>query len=625
MNSAYAASIKLLIKRLLLILILYQLCRVLFFIFNRDSFQDLTLWTFIGGVHFDISSIIYTNLLVILGHSVPGNFKYRLGYQKLLKLLFFFCNTLAIITNCIDIEYFKFTGRRSTINLITAQGMHQEIVGLLGTYMLQYWHIVFILTLLLVTLYKATPDLKFSGTPSETQKRTAYRIGAFLLLLGITFLLGRGRIHRKPLKMVDAINYSSDTSLVLNTPFCILKTLFRKEALKERKYYNEVEQKAIFSPIKTFKDSLPTQKKNVMIIILESFGNESVGAANDGKGYTPFLDSLITESLYFKNGFANGRRSIDAVPSIISSIPSLMEKTFTLSRYSFNNVKTLPKILNKEGYYSSFFHGGYNGGQDFDKYAKIAGFKDYFGREQYPYPHGDDGNWGIFDEEFLKFFNEKLITFKQPFFTTIFTLSSHPPFKIPKKHTGRFPKGALKIQESVGYADYALRTFFEKAKKQDWYKNTLFVLCADHCSSEGNGFYKTTLGKFTIPLVFFDPSNKKLKGVSEKNFQQIDIFPAILEYLNYSGAFISYGNEISKEDRLIAFYLNNLYHFIKKDYYLIFDGEKTQGLYNIKTDRMQKNNLKDSHTTERLAIEREAKAYIQSFNHRMIHNKLTVE
>ena len=160
--------------------------------------------------------------------------------------------------------------------------------------------------------------------------------------------------------------------------------------------------------------------------------------------------------------------------------------------------------------------------------VKFALGHKYFGREQYPYPGGDDGNWGIFDEEFLGFFNEKLVTFKQPFFTTVFTLSSHPPFKIPVQHKGRFPKGELKIQESVGYADYALKTFFEKAKKQDWYKNTLFVLSADHCSSEGKGFYKTTLGKFVIPLIFFDPSNEELVGVSEKNFQQIDISTSFL-------------------------------------------------------------------------------------------------
>jgi phosphoglycerol transferase MdoB-like AlkP superfamily enzyme len=126
-----------------------------------------------------------------------------------------------------------------------------------------------------------------------------------------------------------------------------------------------------------------------VIIILESFGNENIRI-----GYTPFFDSLATHSYYFKNGFANGKLSIDAVPSTLSSIPSLMNHSLITSNYSLNEIYGLPKILKDNGYATSFFHGAFNGSQNFDQYCKVAGFDNYFGKNEYEGPESFDGTWG---------------------------------------------------------------------------------------------------------------------------------------------------------------------------------------------------------------------------------------
>ncbi|MGE6355703.1 LTA synthase family protein [Flavobacterium sp. NPDC079362] len=432
--------------------------------------------------------------------------------------------------------------------------------------------------------------------------------------------MGRGGFQKKPIKIVDGIKYGalSNTALVLNTPFTILKTIAKKDDIDNVNYYNAKELKSIYNPVISLQSDKPPTKKNVVILILESFGNENIE-----RGQTPFLDSLITKSYYFKNAFANGKVSIDAVPSLLSSIPSLMNNSFISSSFSLNKINGLPKIFKKEGYNTSFFHGAFNGSQNFDQYAKIAGFEHYFGKDQYEGKEAFDGTWGIFDEEFLQFYATKLTSFKQPFFSSLITISSHNPYTIPEKYKGKFPKGTTTIQESIAYTDFALREFFKTAKKQNWYNNTLFVISADHTSSGGDlDIDKTNIGKFRIPILFFDPSNPEFTGVNEKNFQQIDVMPSILDYLNIKTEMVSFGKSYKSPENFVVYYLQGTYHYIQDDYYLVFANNQTIGLYNWKKDLLLKNNLMHQDKSRVKEYEKFLKAYIQSFNERITNNKL---
>jgi phosphoglycerol transferase MdoB-like AlkP superfamily enzyme len=376
----------------------------------------------------------------------------------------------------------------------------------------------------------------------------------------------------------------------------------------------------IFNPVYVSSTTEKPIKKNVVIFILESFGDENLH-----RGITPFIDSLATQSYYFKNGFANGKVSIDAVPSTLSSIPSLMNTPLISSGYSLNKVYSLPKIMKKQGYSTSFFHGAFNGSQNFDQYCKVAGFDQYYGKNEYVGPPAFDGVWGIFDEDYMQFFNRKLTSFKEPFFSTLFSISSHNPYTVPKKYKGKFLKGSRKIQESIGYTDYSLHQFFKSAQKESWYTNTLFVIVADHtCAEPSADKYRTNVGKFRIPILFYDPSNPNFKGVNEKNFQQIDVLPSILDYLKINDQVVTYGKPFSSDKNFVVYYLDNIYHLIKDDYYLAFDGQKAIGLYNFKADEMLRNNLLDKDKSRSAEMTQFIKAYLQSFNERMIADKLTV-
>jgi len=619
----YYKSLILFAKRILLVVIMYQLCRLLFLVFNFGTFSEPFFNTFLGGLRFDLSAIAYTNLLFALLHCLPGKFKYNTIYQKILKILFYSVNLLFIISNFVDFEYYKFTGRRSTFGMLSAQGMEHEIGGLIGSFLIEFWYLPLLGIVLSIAFYKAIPDLKgLISSKSNSVKDYAKQTLIFLGVMALTLILGRGGFQKKPLRIIDSSAYGAinHSALVLNTPFCILKTFNKKETLRSPEYFSKSELDSIFSPIISINPTRENTKKNVVLIILESFGRENLNI-----GATPFLDSLIKKSYFFENGFANGKLSIDAVPSTLSSIPSLLKHSIITSSYAVNKVNGLPRILKAEGYNTSFFHGAFNGSQNFDQYSKVSGFDSYYGKDEYEGPEAFDGKWGIFDEEFLQFYNKTLTTFKQPFFSTIFTISSHNPYKIPKKYAGKFPKGNSKIYQSVAYADYALKTFFESAKKEKWYKNTLFVITADHTSSGAKTkFYNTNVGKFRIPILFFDPSNKDFIGTHQKNFQQVDILPSVLEYLGISAKTISYGKSYTSNKDFVVYYLDNIYHLIDGDYYLAFNGTKSLALYNIKDDPLMKNNLISVQVEKAKTLESFIKAYIQSFNERMIENKLTL-
>lgn len=620
----YYSSVKLFFKRFFIVLFIYQICRLLFYFFNRNAFGTISIESFIGGIRFDLSAIAYINILFAIIHFIPGNFKYKERFQKGLKIAFFAVNLLFILTNFVDFEYYKFTGRRSSFGMITASGMKNEIGGLISSFLIEFWYLPFLGILIAVVFWKTIPNLKTVSSEEKTNSLTILKqTASFLFLLSFVFLLGRGGFQKKPIKVVDAVNYGSisNSALVLNTPFCILKTIGKKETLESPKFYNEQELNSIFNPVWETTPKENQIKKNVVVIILESFGRENIQ-----HGQTPFFDSLIKKSLFFENGFANGKLSIDAVPSTLSSIPSLMSSSLITSSYSINEIYGLPKILKDNGYNTSFFHGAFNGSQNFDQYCKVAGFDAYYGKNEYEGPESFDGKWGIFDEDFFQFYCKKMSTFKQPFFTSIFSISSHSPYTIPEKYKGKFPKGTTKIQESIAYSDYALQQFFETAKKQPWYKNTLFVITADHTSSEPTEKkYENNVGKFRIPILFFNPGNPGFAGVSYKNMQQIDIMPSIIDLLHIKTKMVTFGKPYQSEKDFVVYYLDNIYHYIKGDYYLAFDGKKALALYNFKKDTFMKNNLIAVEKQKANEMESFIKAYVQSFNERIINNKLTVK
>ncbi|MEK6495014.1 LTA synthase family protein [Myroides odoratimimus] len=620
MSKLFSQNCILFFKRFLLIFFFYQVCRVGFYFYNSHLLDPWDLKIFLGGVRFDLAALGFINIVFALLHLFPGKFQNNKGYQQFLFYSFYLVNIFILCLNFVDYEYFRFISRRSSYAFITASGMEQELPGLLKNFIVDYWWIPVYMFLSFLIFWLIYRKINYKIINSRFNIKDTV---VMVLVIGIMLVLGRGGLQRKPIRLVDASQYGGlkNTALVLNTPFSVLKTMGKNESLEEVNFYTEAELDQVFNPVQEFKyDSI--NKKNVVLLIVESFGRETMH-----RGLTPFMDSLAQNSHFFENAFANGKVSIDAVPSSISSIPSLMNRTFISSSYALNDVYTLPKILKENGYHTAFFHGAFNGSQNFDQYANVAGFDEYYGKNEYEGPDAFDGTWGVFDEEFLQFYIKQLDRFKKPFFTTLFTISSHNPYTIPEKYKGKFPKGEADIHESIAYADYSLKKFFETAKTKEWYNNTIFIITADHtCAEPIEDEWKTNVGKFRIPILFFAPNDPSITTEKvEKNFQQIDILPSLMDYLQINTKIITYGKSYKSDQDFVVNYLDNIYNYEKGDYYLAFDGKKTLGLYNWKKDPLLKQNLMNTETAKREEMEKFIKAYIQSFNSRVKNNQLTVK
>ena len=628
---------KVLVIRILLAYVFYSIARVLFYVYNSslikvDSLTDFLKLCF-HGLAFDTTTILYVNGLFILGSIIPALHNSKKNYQKILFYLYFIPNLVAYSANFIDFIYYRYTFSRSTRASLDTLENESNKTLLFFEFLLNYWHVFllfFALSFIWILLYKKTKVHHKVETPNLKYFVTS--IVSFLLIttLCIGGIRGDFKKSTRPINILDASRFVTNVSqsdIVLNTPFAIIRT-WNTNTFKKVNLVSKTQVDSLLLPIKQYKNN-PSTKPNIVIFILESFGREYNGAFNKGtkipdyEGYTPFVDSLAQHSLIFTNAYANGWKSIHGMSSVIAGIPSF-QNAFTSSPYPKQKIESLVSTLKSEGYDTSFFHGAPNGSMGFLGFGNILGYDHYYGKTEYNNDVDFDGVWGIWDEPFFQYFNKTLSQKKEPFMATLFSVSSHEPYKVPEKYEGKFPKGKVNINESIGYTDYSLKQFFASAKKQSWYKNTIFVFVADHGNTIAYDEYKKEFNKNTVPILFFSP-NYNYVGVNTDWAQQIDIYPTLLDMIGYKKPFRSWGRSLINEKQVVPFvikYGSNMYQFMSGDYICTFDGKKAIGFYD-KDDKAMEQNLISKRNAAMDLLELRCKAFVQDYMERVIDKRLT--
>ena len=627
----------------LVIMIIFSLSRIFFYWMNKSFFPDVDterLQTLLkAGIQFDLSILLYINALYLAMELIPFRFRSKGTYQTVARWIFMLTNSIALIINCMDIPFFRFTNRRTTWSVFSEfkNESTESLFKIFLNALVEYWYVTLfaVVAIIVMRLLYRTPRKTNAGRSSGFVYYPVHAVlMAVIIFYSVIGIRGGFGDYTRPITVSNANKYvknGNETAIVLNTPFSLFRTSKRKVYENPHYFDNEAAMTALYSPIHYPHPQGEFKPLNVVVIIWESFGKESTGFFNHDleggtyRGFTPFMDSLFTQGLTFKYSYANGTKSIDAMPSVLSSIPMFIEP-FILTSYSTNDISSLADALKSKGYYSAFFHGAPNGSMGFQAYAKIAGFDDYFGYDEYPNKHDFDGTWAIWDEEFLQFFADKMGKMKQPFITSVFTATSHNPFHLPERYKDKFPKGKHPILECIAYSDYSIRQFFQKMSKYDWYKNTLFVICADHICQPVHDEYFTGTGRYSIPILFYQPGSD-LKGLVDSiPVQQSDIMPSVLSYLNYDKPYFAYGQDIfttKAADKFVINYNNGTYQLLKGDLVQQFDGEKTRAVYDYKTDRMLHNNL-IGQTEDQNKNEILIKSIVQQYITRMTENKLRV-
>ena len=627
-------------SNLLLVMVLYTISRLFFFWVNVDLYPNVSvshlLEMLAGGLRFDLTALLYLNSLYLLFVllPLPSTIRNHHNYISTAKWAFWVPNILGFIVNCMDIVYVRFTDRRTTCTVFTEFQNDGNLVSIIWQSMWQYWYVTLFGIALLTLLILCTRKQWLVATPQKTW--VYYTAEIVLMLATIYFIVigirgGFGK-YTRPITISNAMQYTNtpqETAILLNTPFSLMKSLENIMYIHPH-YFNDEEIEELFSPIHTdeIEENGRLGQVNVVVLILESFSKEYIGFYNqhiDGyNGFTPFLDSLLAQSVTYTHSFASGRKSIDAMPSVLSSIPMLIEP-YIVTPYSTNAVSSLAACLKEEGYATAFFHGAPNGSMGFQAYARSAGFEQYLGMDEYDGIEAFDGTWAIWDEEFLQYYARSMNQMKQPFMTAIFTASSHHPFRVPKQYEGVFPRGTQPIHQCVGYTDYALREFFAYAKQQDWYENTLFVLTADHTNQVSLPEYATAKGIFEVPIAFYSPrwnqGNLQIQGA----VSQTDIMPSVLAYLGYSKPFFAFGEDILTQEKKHPYavcYNHPVYQLLSDSLLLQFDGKEVCAVYNHQNDPMLQYNIAEQTNTQEM--ETFLRAYIQQYIYRLTTNQLTI-
>ena len=433
--------------------------------------------------------------------------------------------------------------------------------------------------------------------------------------------------------MVDAHRHTQNpihSNLVLNSVFSFFRTIgtnhFKEVHFVDEKFINDN-----IHPYKFYESKTPNPRPNIVIFIVESLGREYIGAFNEDKNipdyvsYTPFLDSLSKESLIFPNTFANGRQSIHGMSSILAGIPALKD-AFTSSPYANQDIQSIVSIANELGYDTSFYHGAPNGSMGFLGFSNILGFKHYFGKTEYNNDADWDGIWAIWDEPFLQYF-AKNTGKQQPFLTTVFTASSHHPYNIPDQYKGKFKKGFVEMHEPIQYTDYALKKYFETAKKQPWFENTIFVITGDHTNKVHYPEYQKNMNIFAVPLIFYSPNPiYGLKGKNNELAQQIDIYPTLSELIGYNKPIRSWGRSLISPEKYKPIIANSdavQFQTIIGKYIYRFDGNDFTGIYDVNDSNFDNNLIQELNKNPEIEKNKLiSKAWYQDYMHRIIHKKL---
>ena len=621
--------IRMLSLRILLLVFIYQLTRLIFFLFNLRYFESVH-WPdwgsiIVGSLRFDLSAIMYSNVLYIALYLFPFVHRRHAWVHRLALWLFVGVNGIMLSANILDSAYFPFTLRRTNASLFREFQHDTHLFASAGDFITTHGLLLALIPLVFYLLWKTYPLITIPIHRSDISSRVLF-FPAGLVWLG----LARGSFipSDRPINISLAGDYAPNPaamSLVLNTPISIMTTWGNIKVPEVMYYPSLAEAEKVYSPIQCYpSDSLC--RKNVVVIIVESMSKEFVGALNPGKvSYTPFLDELIAESLVFPDAFANGRRSIEALPSVMASIPSLSE-AYVLTPYVTNRIQSLASVLRKNGWHTTFFHGGHDKSMGFSAFMHLAGVEGTYSKSDYGKESDYDGTWGIYDEPFMQYWAEALAKEKTPFFSTLFTVTSHHPFRIPESLEDSILPGNIPIHRSIRYTDRALRRFFETAAKMTWYKNTVFVITADHTSAYSDcSDYQNNRGFFSVPLLFFTPDSS-LKGVSDRVAQQADIYPTLCDYLGVNDTLLCWGASLlDKRESVVVNYYSGMYQVFTRDWMLQMQNDQVVGLYAYRSDVQLQQEVKNKYPEVVNDLRQKLKAYIQSYNSRVRTNAMTVD
>ncbi|WP_344816401.1 MULTISPECIES: LTA synthase family protein [Flavobacterium] len=498
--------------------------------------------------------IAFVSLKAILFGLMLSLPRYRSKIRLILFSVTIFIFVLIIIQNAVS-EYFFWNEFGVRYNFIAVDYLvytNEVIKNIMESYpVIPLFTGVGILTLLITLLIVKRSKSFLNKLPSFNEKVKSS------ILYSIIFV---GAIYIIPFLAKQETSHNVFTNELQSNGIHRFYLAFMNSELDYNKFYKTLPDDKAFATIeklvpgisqnfstRTISSINPENRKNVVLITIESLSADFLKAYGNDQNITPFLDSLASQSLQFSNLYAVGNRTIRGLESVTLCLPPTAGESVVKRKDNKNKFSTA-SIFKSKGYQVNFLYGG-------DAY--FDNMEDFFGGNGYkitdkktlkPEEITFSNVWGVCDEDMAKkaiqVMNEESKTGK-PFFNHWMTVSNHRPFT--------YPDGKIDIDShsksregGVKYTDYALKQFFEMAKKQSWFKNTVFIIVADHCASS-SGKTQLPLDKYRIPALIYSPGFIQ-PAVYNKMVSQIDLMPTLFGLLNFNYKTKFFGQDVLKTD-----------------------------------------------------------------------------
>jgi phosphoglycerol transferase MdoB-like AlkP superfamily enzyme len=496
-----------------------------------------------------------------------------------------------------------------------------------SSFLLEYAAFVLLTIVLVCLIYRA------QRKPVTGVAPPGITLAITMVLLALAVNFGRPLTPKNASYHVHPAN----VALVTNTPLTLGYSLLKGQQVLEEKHYfgSPEERRALFGIHHDFQSDSLFRKKNVVIFVLESFSREYLLEEHINRAPAPFIDSLLNSSTVFTNAFANGTTSAYALMSILGGIPPFLDEPYFASIYGDNRIKGIGTLLKEKGYSCHFFYGAEEDHYGFRKNMSLLGIDQYHSMEDYRRATGDaafrndyDGHWGIYDGPFFQYAADELRRTSGPFFATIFNISTHFPYRVPRELADSLDEGRLVSHQSIAYTDRALREFFRSVRQEEWFDETLFVFIADHWAKLREIEDKSAVGIYRIPFFLYDPADRVRRDI-DAVAQQVDVVPLLLDLLDYSGPWMSFGRS-PLSDTAYRFTFNefeNVYRIMDSSFVLAYDENREEAfsIHNYRDDPGLINDRMGWIEEKEAFMEAHLKAVIQAYNNHLVRNDVWVE
>jgi len=629
---ALPADIALLMGFLALNLIVCAWVRLAFLFVFRDFYAGepvgVLLSAFLHGLRFDFATACF--LMVPAFSAVLFTIWRRKLWLWLPSILLLVPFLISLPIYFADFAYYGESGRRLSYEIFRLGNDFNSIFQMVLHYKISL--VVFLSLAMAITFSWWKITLSFTRR-DKGNLAISHRI-SWLFIFAVVFVLGiRGGIQSKPLRPSFAYlgGKPSLAQLSLNPIYTVFYALKKgdvnivqlipaDEATRRVQDLVKGSQMSFQDPayplFQSSKQDAPLDSRhpNIVVMVLESWSGKYVGSVGGIKGITPNFDDLASQGALFTNFYAIGHRSTDGITAGCCSIPTYQDLQIIGTSLEQNRFLCLADILGRSGYDSFFLHGAKTGSFGLNAFSKVAGFKRYIGKEDFDLGANEaDATWGVYDYVALNRLNVELREAQKPVFAVWFSLTSHSPYELPSEKYRVTPETEPdhELLDTLKYSDGAIGRFFQQARKELYFENTIFVLFADHTAGS---ILKGTRERQHIPCLVYAPALLKPKRVDVIG-SQLDILPTILELTGNKTSVTTFGRSLLDEDsvRRYAFVdQGGHYGWLNDQFTLLASAQgDVIGLYDSNNDPYEQVNMANSFAELLSVMRRDLFSFVQ--------------